>query len=108
MLSFRSLRVLSLALLAAPVLAAAPVHAADAGAGAAIAARWCATCHAIGPQAQRAKSDAPSFPDIAARRSNLTGPVLAFELLSPHPQMPAISLTRVQAEDLAAYFASLR
>lgn len=105
MLSFRFLPALPLAL---AMMAALPAMAADAGAGAAIAARWCATCHAIGPGAQRAKSDAPSFPDIAARRSNLTGPVLAFELLSPHPQMPAISLTRAQAEDLAAYFASLR
>jgi hypothetical protein len=32
---------------------------------------------------------------------------LAFFLLDPHPKMPNMSLTRIEASDLAAYIASL-
>ncbi|MFS8039128.1 c-type cytochrome [Xanthobacter sp. AM11] len=87
---------------------AAPAAAADARAGAALAQRWCAGCHVVGPEATRGTSDAPTFPAIAARGGDITAPWLAFRLLDPHPQMPSVSLSREQAGDLAAYFATLK
>lgn len=101
------------ALLLAVSLAAGGAEAAgtgEAAAGAALAERWCSGCHLVnGATATRAQSDVPSFASIAAARGEeLTPSWLAFGLLSPHPQMPSIALTRQQALDLAAYFASLR
>ena len=82
----------------------------DAAAGQAMAERWCSSCHVVnGATATQAQSDAPSFSSIAAARGDeLTPSWLAFRLLKPHPQMPSIDLSRQQALDLAAYFASLR
>lgn len=99
---------LAAAALAATALAAAPVHRPDAAAGRAVAERWCAGCHVVGPAPQSAASDAPSFAALAARDGDITAAWLAFRLLNPHPQMPQLSLTRNEAADLAAYFASLR
>ncbi|MEP9350999.1 cytochrome c [Xanthobacter sp. KR7-225] len=99
---------LAAAALAATALGAAPVHRPDAAAGRALAERWCAGCHVVGPAAQSAASDAPSFAALAARDGDLTAAWLAFRLLKPHPQMPQLTLTRDEAADLAAYFASLR
>lgn len=89
-------------------LAARPAQAADAAAGRALAERWCSSCHMVAPDSTHATSDAPPFPTLASRGGQITAPWLAFRLLNPHPAMPQVSLTRVQAEDLAAYFATLR
>ena len=94
--------------LVSPFLAAAPARAADAAAGQAIAQRWCASCHVVGTAPQSAASDAPTFAAIAARDGDVSGAWLAFRLLKPHPQMPQVSLTRTEAADLAAYFATLK
>lgn len=94
--------------LAAFLLFLAPAaHAADASAGRALADRWCASCHVVGADSKSGTSDAPSFPAIAARDGDLSAAGLAFHLLGPHPQMPSVSLTRAQAADLSAYFATL-
>lgn len=89
-------------------LAAPPVLAADASAGRALAERWCAGCHVVGTAPQSAASDAPTFSAIAARDGDISPSWLAFRLLNPHPQMPQVSLTRTEAADLAAYFATLK
>lgn len=103
------LLLLALALVMLPAAPLVPrAQAADAAAGALLAQRWCAACHAIGPDARSAQSDAPTFPAIAAREKDMTGPWLAFRLLGPHPQMAPISVSRAEAADLAAYFAQLR
>lgn len=107
-LLLRASSVVTLLALATPFLAAAPVCAADAAAGQAIAQRWCASCHVVGTAPQSAASDAPTFASIAARDGDISGPWLAFRLLKPHPQMPQVSLTRAEAADLAAYFATLK
>lgn len=96
------------ALLALSFLSHAPARAADAAAGRALAERLCSGCHVIAPDATRGTADAPTFPSIAAREGQITGASLAFGLLQPHPQMPQVALTRAQAADLAAYFASLK
>ena len=96
--------------LAASGLAArsAPDRRADAAAGRAIAERWCASCHVVGAGQTQAASDAPPFATLAARGSDLSAQWLAFHLLRPHPSMPQLTLTRIEAADLAAYFASLK
>lgn len=104
----RSTAAVTLFCLATPLLAAAPARAADAAAGQAIAGRWCASCHVVGTAPQSAASDAPTFASIVARDGDISGPWLAFRLLKPHPQMPQVSLSRAEAADLAAYFATLK
>lgn len=90
------------------MLAANSARAADASAGRALAERWCAGCHVVGTAPQSAASDAPTFAAIAARDGDVSAAWLAFRLLNPHPQMPQVSLTRAEAADLAAYFATLK
>lgn len=97
----------SAGLVALLALAAAPARAADASAGRALAERWCASCHVVGSAPQSAASDAPTFAALAARGGDLSASWLAFRLLKPHPQMPQLSLSRAEAADLAAYFATL-
>lgn len=100
-------------LLPAAVLLAAMVPASaaergDAAAGKVLAERLCASCHVIGPDATGGMADVPSFPAIAAAGGDISAPWLAFRLLKPHPQMPAVALTRAEAADLSVYLASLR
>ena len=80
--------------------------AADADHGSALAQRWCATCHVIS-SAQRVEIDhSPSFASIA-QRGDFSAEKLAFFLLEPHPKMN-MSLSRKEADDLAAYIAEQR
>ena len=81
--------------------------AADVGHGSALAQRWCASCHLVS-SAQRVEIDhSPSFASIA-QRANFSAEKLAFFLLEPHPKMPNMSLSRQEANDLAAYIAEQR
>jgi hypothetical protein len=50
--------------------------------------------------------EVPSFVSIA-KRPGFSTAKLAFFLLDPHPKMPDMSLTRAEAEDIAAYIARL-
>jgi mono/diheme cytochrome c family protein len=89
-------------------LPAQPSVAADPAQGRQLAARWCASCHAIGAgPAQTLADKPPSFASVAARPDFDTNR-LAFFLLNPHPVMPNMSLSRIEAADLAAYISSLR
>lgn len=96
------------ALVAGGIAGPAGAAPADAAAGRALAERWCAACHVVAPGQGAAVSDAPTFTAIAARDGDVSGAWLSFRLLKPHPQMPQVSLTRDEAADLAAYFATLR
>jgi hypothetical protein len=65
------------------------------------------TCHVVS-SAQRVEIDhSPSFASIA-QRADLSAEKLAFFLLEPHPKMPNMSLSRKEADDLAAYIAEQR
>lgn len=84
-------------------------HAAgDGAAGLALAKLWCSSCHVVSPGQDLGQSDAPTFPAIARETVNPTAEWIAFELLTPHPLMPQVSLTQMEAKELAAYFRSLK
>ena len=76
--------------------------AADARKGETLAKRWCATCHVVASDQQRATTQSPAFSTIA-NRPDFNETMLAFFLLTPHPRMPDMNLSRSEAADLAAY-----
>jgi mono/diheme cytochrome c family protein len=88
-------------------LVAGPVLAADASNGKRVAVRWCATCHVVAPDQRNAYADAPPFREIASRPNFSESGLVTF-LLNPHAKMPNMSLTRVEADDIAAYMRTLR
>jgi len=78
--------------------------AADADKGKVIAQRWCASCHLVSPEQNKASVDVPSFMDIAKRRSD--GKSLRTFLADPHPVMPQMALTRDDVADVVRYIQS--
>jgi mono/diheme cytochrome c family protein len=99
-------RVVPLSLLAL-WLAVPPAGAADAAKGGEIAKRWCTACHLVSADQERAPTVAPPFGTIA-KRPGFDVRQLQQSLQAPHPQMPARGLSREEAEDIAAYIATLR
>ena len=85
---------------------AAQCDAADAAHGEQLARRWCAPCHVVAGDQREPTSEAPPFATVG-RKPNFTASQLALFLLDPHPKMPTMSLTRIEAADLAAYIESL-
>ena len=83
----------------------AGARAADAQQGGVLAKRWCATCHVVAADQQRANGQAPPFSAIG-KTPGLDPSKLALFLLLPHPKMPDMNLTRAEAADLAAYIES--
>jgi mono/diheme cytochrome c family protein len=77
---------------------------ADPDNGEKLARRWCAGCHLVAPDQQRATTDAPPFATIA-RVPGFSREKLVFFLLEPHPKMPSMALSRSEATDLADYIA---
>ena len=82
-------------------------YSADADHGRDLAKRWCASCHVVSADQQRASADAPPFATIA-QSPNFDPKRLAYFLLEPHPKMPPMALSRSAADDIAAYIQSLR
>lgn len=78
--------------------------AADAAKGQTLAKRWCAACHVVASDQQRANGQAPPFSAIG-KTPDLDPAKLALFLLVPHPKMPDMSLSRPEAADIAAYIA---
>jgi mono/diheme cytochrome c family protein len=87
-----------------PVVAA-PALAGDAKKGAVISQRWCSSCHVVDQAQASAVADAPSFFDIAMRRTNRTQ--IANFLVAPHPPMPDMHLSRKEIDDIVTYIRSL-
>ncbi len=106
----RTSKWLPLACLSAPLLIIAnlgsPVLAADAEKGKQIAQSRCAPCHIVVPMQRQELSNSPPFDQIA-RNNDLSPEMLAYLILSPHPRMN-MSLSREEADYLAAYIISLR
>ena len=105
----RSLDYLTLVVLAvaSPVLASQVALAADADNGLRLAERWCASCHVV-TRAQKKGGDGTATFVSIAQRKDFSVEKLAFFLLDPHPIMPNMSLSRNEAQDIAAYIARLR
>ena len=83
----------------------APALAADADNGKRLAQARCVTCHIVAPSARREVADAPPF-EVIARKYEVQPQTLAFAILDPHPRMN-VTLTRREAEDIAAYINTL-
>jgi mono/diheme cytochrome c family protein len=77
----------------------------DAQRGAIIAKRWCASCHVVASDQTSASADAPSFFDIAQRRTDRKK--LGNFLVDPHPPMPDMHLSRKEIDDIVSYIRSL-
>jgi cytochrome c len=74
---------------------------ADAANGEHLAEMRCITCHPASTGQRRDVTDAPPFLAIARKFASNPG-MLAFSLFDPHPRMN-VTLTRREAEDIAAY-----
>ena len=96
------MRRLALSLLLLTAVAGTGAYAADAFKGEALAKRWCATCHIVASDQQRGTTQAPPFSAVAGK-PDFNERTLAYFLLTPHPRMPDMGLTRSEAADLAAY-----
>jgi len=71
-----------------------------------LAERWCAACHATGPAPTRFNRALP-LAAIAARQ-DVSSEMIASFLLLPHATMPNASLSRKDAQDLAAFIMDMR
>jgi mono/diheme cytochrome c family protein len=99
----RTITALSVLLMTAALTGGAV--AADARKGETLAKRWCATCHVVASDQNRGTTQSPPFSAIANKpRFNETA--LAYFLLTPHPRMPDMNLSRSEAADIAAYIKS--
>jgi hypothetical protein len=70
-----------------------------------IAQRWCSGRHAL-PGTHAASDAAPAFVTVAKEHRGNPSWVRAW-LMTPHPPMTGINLTRQQIDDVTAYLQSL-
>ena len=87
------------------VVSANVAAAADASNGQTLAKRWCAPCHVVATDQQRANGQAAPFSAIG-KTPGFDAGKLALFLLVPHPKMPDMSLSRSEAADIASYIAT--
>ncbi len=106
MISAVRFRRIGYSLLLAMTLLPRPGIAADADNGKRLAQRWCQACHVVTAGPRASTDGAPPFATVAAQPGFDSGKIALF-LLDPHPKMPNMSLTRMEAGDLAAYIGSL-
>lgn len=73
-----------------------------------LAERWCAGCHTISRNHKPVTTtEAPPFSAVA-HKPDFNASAVALFLLSPHPRMPDMGLSRNDAADLAAFIALQR
>ena len=96
------MRRLFLSLLILAFATKADAWGADAFNGEVLAKRWCATCHVVSADQRQGTTQAPPFSTVASK-PDFNERALAYFLLTPHPRMPDMNLTRNEAADLAAY-----
>jgi mono/diheme cytochrome c family protein len=75
--------------------------------GETLARHWCAACHIVADDQPRGGDTVPTFAAIAAKPGFDAAHIASF-LRDPHPKMPDMQLSTVEAADLAAYIASLK
>jgi len=96
---------LGLALLAFPHVSLAS---GDAKAGLTYAMNVCSECHAVRRGARfSAHERAPAF-QVVAEAPGMTETALRVWFQSPHPSMPLLVIPEERADDLVAYFLSLK
>jgi len=100
------MNICAMLVLLATTVGSGAANAADADHGRTLARRWCATCHVVAANQQRPTGEAPPFA-VIAKRGDFDATRLRNFLLNPHPKMPNMSLTRMEAADLVAYIATL-
>ncbi|MEZ5840046.1 MAG: hypothetical protein R3D02_06355 [Hyphomicrobiales bacterium] len=94
---------ISAATLALFAVGIGPAVAADPENGERLAAMWCANCHVVTPDQDRASADAPTWPWLAENR---TDEQLALFLKDPHAAMPTGAMTRGDVADVIAFIMS--
>lgn len=94
---------LLMALSALPGLAMADEH--TVAEGRALAERWCASCHVIGPEIPGGDAG-PTFRSIAGRYGGSAN-LIKIWLSDPHPPMPKLDLTKSEMTALSDYIVSL-
>jgi mono/diheme cytochrome c family protein len=87
------------------LIAASGALAADIDNGKRLAEMRCVTCHVVSPSERRVVTDAPPFEAIAKKYAS-NPDTLAFSIVNPHPRMN-VTLTRREAQDVAAYINTL-
>ena len=103
-----ALLVLLILLLATPAFAGPVTNAPDPTHGQELASKLCSNCHLIGSgQQEHANADVPSFHEIANKKGQTAGAIMAHIVLPKHP-MPTIPLTKSELADLSAYILTLR
>jgi mono/diheme cytochrome c family protein len=95
------------ATLAALLASTAPAFSGDLDHGEVLARQWCASCHIVAEDQARGADNVPSFSSIA-NRPGFDPVKIARFLRDPHAKMPDMQLSSYEADDLAAYIASLR
>jgi mono/diheme cytochrome c family protein len=87
------------------IVASSATLAADVDNGGRLAQQRCAGCHDIKGNRRYEVAQAPPFEAIA-KRSGFSAQFIVYSLLEPHPKMN-VSLTRREADDIAAYIGTL-
>ncbi len=87
--------------------AALPGRAADAVNGRQLAEKWCVSCHVVGASAAGSVPQGPPGFAAVAQRQKSTEQLRVF-LMQPHGQMPNLTLSRAEIDDLVAYIETLR
>jgi cytochrome c len=86
---------------------AATASATDVATGEKLARQWCANCHVIGTSAAgTVQQGPPNFTTIA--HTQMTDDQLRAFLTHPHGQMPDLSLSRAEIDDLIGFIDTLR
>ena len=94
-----------IATLLAVVFAAQSAVAADADNGKRLAQQHRSPCHVVEPNQRQEVADSPPFETMAQKFGNAPE-FIAFAILAPHPRMNVV-LSRREAQDIAAYIATL-
>jgi len=87
--------------------ASAPAYSGDADVGRTLARKWCASCHFVEVDQNRASDGAPAFSQIANDPMKSKLSITAW-LIDPHPPMPKLNLSKGEIDNLVTYIETMR
>lgn len=103
-----SIRLLAMLWAATLVLDATPVRAADPAKGKEMAESLCARCHAVGPQGQSPRPEAPAFRTLKTRYPvDDLAESLAEGIVTGHNDMPEVQMEPEAIRNFIAYLKTL-